>query len=66
MIGPLDPIEIRRHVELVREEVDVEGIGIIYKMIVRTYDYINPTVVENLSWCSISSCSCDSDEGLEN
>jgi len=32
----------------------------------RTKDYINPTTDGNLSWRSISSCSSDSDEGLEN
>jgi len=44
----------------------VEGLDNIYKVTTQTKDYINPTADENLSWQSISSCTSDSDEGLEN
>lgn len=35
-------------------------------MIAHIEDCINPTFDGNLSWRSISSCTLDSDEGLEN
>ena len=38
----------------------------LYQMIVNQSDYINPTVEGNISWRCDSSCTSDSEVGLEN
>jgi len=48
-IAPLDPKEGKIYVELVRDEVDGEGLHTIYKMNAHIEDYINPTTIGNMS-----------------
>jgi hypothetical protein len=61
---PLDSLEGERFVEPTC--LDLEEIGQLYRTTARDEDYINPTADELLSWWSITSCTTDSDTGLEN
>jgi hypothetical protein len=62
VIAPLDPKEGRRYIEPTKgDEIDN-----LYNMTVRMDDYVNPTIDGALSWRSISSCTSDSEAGLEN
>ena len=38
----------------------------LYKMTTAKDDYIDPTVDGTLSWCYASSCTSNSDQGMEN
>jgi hypothetical protein len=53
-------MEERIYVDLTRKEIDN-----LYNMKTHMDDYANPTVDGVLSWRSISSCTLDSEEGLE-
>jgi hypothetical protein len=64
VIAPLDPSEGERFIEPTC--LDLEEIGQLYKTTARDEDYVNPTTDEVLSWRSITSCTTDSDTGLEN
>jgi hypothetical protein len=64
VIAPLDPSEGERFVEPTC--LDLEEIDQLYRTTARDADYINPTADGVLSWWSITSCTTDSDTGLEN
>jgi hypothetical protein len=49
-IAPLDPDEVRRYTEPIREEDHAYELESIYKLAARQHDYINPTKYGNLSW----------------
>lgn len=66
VIAPLDPEDGPRYIEPIREEDESKELENIYKVTARQQDYINPTVDGKLSWRSISSCTSESDEALEN
>jgi hypothetical protein len=66
VIAPLDPNEVPRYIEPIREEEHAFELEKIYKLTTRQQDYINPTADENLSWRSDNTCSSDSEEALEN
>jgi hypothetical protein len=61
---PLDPLEGQRFVE--PTFLDLEEINQLYRTTVREEDYVNPTVDGVLTWRSITSCTLDSDIGLDN
>jgi hypothetical protein len=65
-ITPLDPDEVRRYTEPIREEDRAYELENIYKLSARQQDYINPTSDGNLSRRSESACSSDLEEALEN
>jgi hypothetical protein len=65
-IAPLDPDEVRRYTEPIREQNCTYDLENIYKLIEGQHDYINPTIDGNLSWQSENACSSDSEEALEN
>jgi hypothetical protein len=64
VIAPLNPSEGERFIEPTC--LDLEEIDQLYRTTVRDADYINPTTDGVLSWRSITSCTTDSDTGLEN
>jgi hypothetical protein len=64
VIAPLDPLEGERFVEPTC--LDLEEIGQLYRTTACEEDYVNPTADEVLNWRSITSCTTDSDTGLEN
>jgi hypothetical protein len=64
VIVPLDPSEGERFLEPTC--LDLEEISQLYRTTVRDEDYVNPTTDGILSWWSITSCTSDSDTGLEN
>jgi hypothetical protein len=64
VIAPLDPSEGERFVEPTC--LDLEDIRQLYRTTMRDEDYVNPTIDGVLSWWSITSCTTDSDTGLEN
>lgn len=66
VIAPLDPKDGIKYVETIKGGMATEGLDSLYKVTMRIEDYINPTTDGNLSWKSISSCTSDSEEGLEN
>ena len=63
-IAPLDPSEGERFIE--PTFLDLDKIGQLYITTTRVLDYINPTANGILSWWSITSCTTNSDTGLEN
>jgi hypothetical protein len=64
VIAPLGPSEGERFVEPTC--LDLEEIGQLYRTTMQNADYINPTANGVLGWWSITSCTIDSDTGLEN
>jgi len=66
VIASLDPKVGKPYVKTIRGGISFEGLDNIYKVTTQTKDYINPTTDGNLIWRSISSCTSNSDEGLEN
>jgi hypothetical protein len=64
VIVPLDPSKGERFVEPTC--LDLKEINKLYRTTVYEAYYINPTADGVLSWRSITSCSSDSDIGLEN
>ena len=61
-IAPLDPVEGRRYVEPVKEEV-VGRWDHAYNIL---EDYVHPTADRDMGWQRASSASSDSDDVLEN
>jgi hypothetical protein len=49
VISPLDPDEVLRYIEPIREEDHAYELEKIYKLTARQQDYINPTADGNLS-----------------
>jgi hypothetical protein len=66
VIAPLDPDEVRRYTEPIREENCAYELENIYKLIARQQDYINPTIDGDSRWRSDNTCSSESEEALEN
>jgi hypothetical protein len=64
VIAPLDPSEGERFTE--PTFLDLDKIVQFYRKNTHDADYINPTTDGILSWRSITSCTIDSDTGLEN
>ena len=64
VIAPLDPSEGERFVEPTC--LDLEEIGQLYRKTTCNEDYINTIADGVLSWWSITSCTTDSNTGLEN
>jgi hypothetical protein len=60
--APLDAKEGRRYIEPTKGD-EIENL---YNIIVRINDYVNPTTESALSWRSISSCTLESEAGMEN
>jgi hypothetical protein len=57
VIAPLDPDEVQRNTEPIREEYHTYELENIYKLTARQHDYINPTTNGNLRWRSDNACS---------
>jgi hypothetical protein len=64
VIAPLDPSEEDSFVEPTC--LDLVEINKLYRTTTHDEDYVNPTTDGVLSWQSITSCTIDSDTGLEN
>jgi hypothetical protein len=64
VITPLYPSEGERFVEVTR--LDLEEINQLYKTTTQEEDYVKLTIDGVLSWRSITSCSSNSDRGLDN
>ena len=62
----IDPLGGQRYVEPVRGEYHEGNLDIIYNISSVINDYINPKTDGKLSWRSVSSCSSDLGEVLEN
>jgi hypothetical protein len=63
-ISPLDPSEGERFVKSTC--LDLDEIIQLYRTTMHDADYINPTLDRILSWRRITSCTTNSDTGLEN
>ena len=66
IIAPLDPSMGPRHIEPICAKEEEKDMDDLYKLIATQDDYINPTIDGTLSWRYASSCTSDSEEGLEN
>ena len=66
VVAPLDPLEGQRYVDQVNSEGHGGYLDRIYKITFGMDDYVNPMVDAKLCWRSISSCTLDSGESLEN
>ena len=66
IIAPLDPSKGPRYTKPIRKEEELQEVDDLYKMTTVKDDYIDPTVDGTLSWCYASSCTSDSDQGMEN
>ena len=66
IIAPLDPTKGPRYTEPICAEEETRDVDDLYKVTSSQVDYINPTTDGTLSWRYDSSCTSDSDEGLEN
>jgi hypothetical protein len=64
VISPLDPSEGERFVKSTC--LDLDEISQLYRKTMHDADYINQTPDGILSWRSITSCTTNSDTGLEN
>ena len=66
VIAPLDPLQGPRYIEPIKAEEEVHNMENLYQMTSNQTDYINPTADGHISWRCDSSCTSDSDVGLEN
>ena len=66
IITPLDPSIGPRYTKSIRVEEEAKEIVDFYKLKLNWDDYINPTAYGTLNWCYASSCTSDSEAGLEN
>ena len=66
VVAPIDPLEGQRYVEPVNNEVQGNYLDKLYNVMSLSDDYINPTVDGNPSCKSVSSCTSDSGDTLEN
>ena len=66
VIEPLDPSSGPRYTEPIRAKDETREIYDFYKMITTQDNYINPTATGMLSCRYDSSCTSNSEEGLEN
>ena len=60
------PAEGQGYVKLVHSEGQCDCLDHIYNVMYSRNDYVNPTIDKKLSWRSVSSCTSDSGEALEN
>ena len=63
---PIDPLEGHRYIEPVNSEGQGNYLDHLYNMRYSIEDYINPMADGNFSWRSVSSCTCNSGDALEN
>ena len=66
VVTPIDPLEVQRYVKPINSEGQGDYLDHIYNITSTRDDYVNPTTNEKISWRSISSCTSDSDEALQN
>ena len=66
VVVPIDPLKWKIYVEPVNSEGQGNYLDQLYNIISSGDDYINPTTDGKLSWQSVSSCTSDSGEALEN
>ena len=66
VIAPLDPLMGPRYTKPIRVEEEAKEIDDFYKMTTSKDDYTNPTTDGTLSWHYASSCTSNSEAGLEN
>ena len=66
MVAPIDLLEGQRYIEPVHSEGQGDHIDHIYNITSAGDDYINPTTNGKMSWHSVSSCTSDSGEALQN
>ena len=66
MVAPIDSLEGHRYVELVNSEGQANYLDQLYNIMSSRDNYVNPTTDGNLSWRSVSSCTSDSGDALEN
>ena len=66
VVAPIDPLEGQWYVDPVHSEGQENYLYQLYNIMSSWEYYINPTNDGNLSWCSISSCTFDLGETLEN
>ena len=66
IIAPLHPSMGPRYIEPLRAEEEAKEIDDFYKLRINQDDYINPTNDGTFHWHYASSCTSDSEAGLEN
>ena len=66
VVAPIDMLEGQRYVEPVNNEFQGNYLYNLYNIISSRDDYINPTIDGNLSWRSVSSCTSNLGDALEN
>ena len=66
IIEPLDPTQGSHYTESIHNKEETRDIDDLYKVTSSQDDYIDLIVDGTLSWRYASSCTSDSDEGLEN
>ena len=66
VIGLLDPSLGPRYTKLIIAEEEAHNIDTVYKLTAAQDDYVNLTGDGILSWCCDSSCTSESEVGLEN
>ena len=66
VIAPLDPFQGPRYIEPIRAEEEACNMDSLYQMTANQSDYINLIAEGNISWRCDSSCTSDSNVGLEN
>ena len=66
IITLLDPTKGSHYTKPIHTEEETRDVDDLYKVTSSQDDNINPTANGTLSWHYASSCTSDSDEGLEN
>ena len=66
VVTQIDTLEGHRYVKPVHREGKDNYIDHLYNIMSSQEQYITPTSYENLSWWSVSLCTPDSGDGLEN
>ena len=66
VVAPIDPLEGQRYVDPIHSEGQGNYLDQLYNIMSSNEDYINPTADGKLSWLSVSSCTSDSGDALEN
>ena len=66
VVSPIDPLEGQRYIDPIYNEGQGDYLDQIYNVTALQEDYINPTTDGKLSWKSVSCCTSDSGEALEN
>ena len=63
---PLDPSQVERYTEPIRDEEEQDILDHIYNITAKEEDYVEPDADGVIDWQCDSSCMFDSDDGLEN